>query len=448
MSAAEPGPRPLTGGAAWSGISQVTTAAGLALTGIAVARLLGPDGTGSYALAATLFAMLLILSTLGLEQGISYYVAGKHWGPRAAWGRSQLVALGAGLVGAGLGVLARVIVPSAFEGLSVELVAITAAALPFALSWFYAAYVALATDRYERYAVPQASQALLALAAVTGLAAAYGLEGAIVGLAASQVVVAIATGVATRRALPRARAPEEPGILRKALSFGFRGYLANALQFFNYRLDLFVLAAVASQAQVGYYSIAVSITSGMWLLPGALSSVVLPRIAALGAADEEDYRDIVQEKSMRHVALIVAVMTVFLALALIGLVSLIYGADFQPAVDLGLILLPGVALLGIASVLSATIVGRGFPNLSLRIALISTPITIALYAILVPWLKADGAALASSISYSLNFVLALRYYRRVTGLWPLPLLVPTRSELEDYGVLLRSVRARLASRGR
>ena len=93
-------------------------------------------------------------------------------------------------------------------------------------------------------------------------------------------------------------------------------------------------------------------------------------------------------------------------LALLFLVVPLFGAEFAPATDLGLILVPGAAAIGIAGTLSSSIVGRGKPSYSLYSALIVTPVTIGLYLWLIPSLDATGAALASTISYCLSFVVA------------------------------------------
>ena len=442
----EPPPRPLTGGAVMSAASQVTVAATGAIATIFVARLLGPDGSGRYAIAQTLIAMLTVATTLGVEHGIAYYVSTGRWAPRSAHRAAQRVAVVSGLTGAGLGVLARLIVPSAFDGLSVATTAIAAGALPFALSWFYFTFVALATDRYEAYVLPAAVQSTTALVLVILLAALFGVPGAVLGFSLAHVGTALGAAVAARRTVDRdggrAKRPAETDQLRRAIRFGVKGYAANALQFLNYRVNVFILAGVATAADVGHYAVAIAVTSVMWLMPAALSNVLFPRIAALSARSGEEgvaTRSMVETKSLRHTVVIVAVSSVVLALALVLLVVPVYGPDFRPAIVLGLILLPGVALIGVAGVLSATIVGRGRPGYSLITALITTPLTIVLYVLLIPPFGAIGAALASTVSYTCSFLLAAIFYQRVTGAGVLARLVPTRSELADYRALAPAI---------
>jgi antigen flippase len=436
-------PRPLTGGAVMSATSRVTVALTGAGTTILIARALGPGGSGAYYVAQSLMLLLTVAVSMGVEHGIAYYVSSGAWAPRRAYSVVLRLSLAVGLLGAALGLGARLIVPSAFASLSVGETALVVAGLPFSLTWFYVSFIALAADLYEAYVLPPAAQSALALLLVAPGALVWDITGAVAGLTLANVIVAAATALWARRRLPTAAGDEDQApMLRRAISFGVKGYAANALQLLNYRLDLFILSAVTSAAAVGRYAVAVAVTQVLWLLPQGLSDVLFPRVAQLSARDDsEAHREMVEVKSLRHVTLTVAVSAVVLALALLLLVVPIYGEDFSEATDLGLILLPGVALIGISGVLSATIVGRGKPIYSLYIALITTPLTIGLYAVLIPWLDAKGAAIASSISYAASFVLACAFYARVTGRNPLPLLRPGRSELEDLRALPRAVAA-------
>jgi O-antigen/teichoic acid export membrane protein len=434
-------PRPLTGGALMGAASRiaVTVAGGLAT--IIVARSLGPADFAGYAVALSLVVVLTVVTTLGLEHGIAYYVSTGRWGAHDA----HLVALefsaGLGLVGACIGIGLRLLFPSAFAGLSVELVAVAVGGLPFTLAVIYANYLFLATDRYEPYMLVPALQAVLALALSALGAVVFGVSGAVIGLTLSSVTMGIAASLWALRHLPRGR-PAGAEQLRRALAFGLKGYAANALQLVNYRLDLFILSVVASTAVVGSYSTAVAATSLLWVLPGALSDVLYPRVAHLSAKGEAPHLEMVETKSLRHIGLITLVTALLLAAALELLLVPVFGAAYEPAVDLGLILVPGCAAVAISTVVASTVVGRGNPIYSLYTGLVSTPVTVLLYVSLIPWLHATGAALASTLSYLCSFGLISHFYRRVTGRRVLPLLVPTRAELDDLRAIPRAAVSR------
>ena len=77
------------------------------------------------------------------------------------------------------------------------------------------------------------------------------------------------------------------------MAFALKSHVANAVTFITYRLDIFILNGVATANEVGQYAIAVSVTQAVWLLPGALSSIVVPRLAEVSSgqvAVDDSYR--------------------------------------------------------------------------------------------------------------------------------------------------------------
>lgn len=426
-------------------VSRISVAVSGAVTMIFVARLLGTEDTGSFALALTVINILTVVASLGIEHGVAYFVSNGKWRARDAHAVSQWMALSSGVVGAALGLAFSVVVPGPFEDLTTIDTAIACFALPFSLAWFYGSYVALADDRYEGFVLPPAIQSVSGMLFAVALGLPLGLRGAIIGLLLSHILSALFVHW-YRRSLsdPPSPEPTDPNAvqLRRALHFGVKGYASNALQTLNYRVDVLLLASVAGAAAVGPYAVAVGITTTLWLLPQAVSDILFPRVASLSAAgeDAETHRRFVETKSLRHVVLLVIVGSGALAVGMILLVVPLYGADFREAIDIGLIRLPGVALIGMVGVLAATYVGRGRPELSLYSALIVTPVTMGLYAILIPAHGATGAAVASSLSFALSFVLAVWFYRLAIGEPVWRRFIPTVSEIQDYLRLLPQVR--------
>jgi O-antigen/teichoic acid export membrane protein len=140
---------------------------------------------------------------------------------------------------------------------------------------------------------------------------------------------------------------------------------------------------------------------------------------------------------------LIVLPTIALLVILVLLVPLIYGSAFDRSVTLGFILIPGVAVAGVAKVASAVSSGRGFPRYALYTTALTVPATVSLYLLLIPAFHATGAAVASSISYTLTTVLTVYYFERATSIKLRAALIPARSDLVDYLDALRSARARL-----
>jgi O-antigen/teichoic acid export membrane protein len=409
-------------------------AVGTGLISIVVGRVLGPTGAGAYAVAVTYLAALIVVASLGFESGIAYFVGQSKWAPRSAFAASQALALLLGVLGAALAFGVYELAPEAFSGVDETNMLITLAALPFALMWMLGCAVPLALDRYEAHAWPIAGQALGGLAVTIPLALLEGLRGAIVAWTASHVLTALLYAAYLARSLPHEDSPSQ---IKPALRFGAQTYVNNVLQFLNYRVDIFILAAfVGASAEVGHYAVAATVATTLWMIPWAVSSVLLPRVAAL-SGDQQDAAE-VEGKALRHTVLVMVASSLALIPLLIVGIPLVYGEDFRPAATLAILLLPGVACLGVSSVLVSATAGRGHPRYAMINGLLTTPLAIALYFVLIDAGGATGASIASSISYIFAFGLAAVFYRRATGV-PLRTMLPTRAEVQDYRTAVADV---------
>jgi O-antigen/teichoic acid export membrane protein len=448
-SRAEPVRRTVGGGASLATIAQIFTALGGGLAGVVVARFLGAADTGSFNLVLSLLLILLAITPLGLEFGTSYFVGRGSWAARDA--RPQLLVAAAvlGVIGACVGVLAVAIDSGeVFPGLDVATAALGLAALPFATGLLLGSYMALAVDRYEAFALAPAVQALTLLTATAALIPAFDLPGACAALLLSNAIAATTIWWINRRATE----PPTPGWLARAridlaqgVSFGIRGTATASLGILLQRADLFVVSAVAGRAATGHYAIALSLTTLQAILPRALSTVVFPRVAALDAASDRSQEEMVLIKAIRHGILLAAASGAVVAVGALA-IPVVYGSEFEEAIPLTLILVPGGTAFGVTSVLSAAVLGKGRPGLLLRGALAVTPAGLILYVVAGVTVGVEGVAFASTFAYIAMMAVAGRFFVRSTGLRGWRRLLPAREELRDYAALARrgahGVRAR------
>jgi O-antigen/teichoic acid export membrane protein len=181
---AERPPRHLAAGASINVAAQVATIAAAGVTSVAVARLLGPTGTGTLALAVTLVAVSTTVFSLGLRSGVIYRVSRGAWAPRAAVRAAAASALVLGAIGAILGLGFYALTSgTVLHGLSPTMAIVTFASLPFALVWLFIAAVALAVERYEVYGAITIVQPVAQVVLAVILAATVGTLGAVIGFA-------------------------------------------------------------------------------------------------------------------------------------------------------------------------------------------------------------------------------------------------------------------------
>ena len=104
-----------------------------------------------------------------------------------------------------------------------------------------------------------------------------------------------------------------------------------------------------------------------------------------------------------------------------------------------------MVIIGLGKVLLTVVTGRGFPNYYMYVSLITAPATLGLYLLLIPGNGAQGAAIASTVSYGLTTLLAVIAFRRATRLPLASFLMPRRSDLVDYLHAGRQLKRRLAA---
>lgn len=443
-------PRSLAGGAFLTSAARISFVLAGAAVSILVARLLGPEGAGQFAVVGGLFFTLLVLFTFGLEFGVGWMVGSRRWTTGSALATSAVAALALGLVGAGVGMAIRAAsADSAFGGIGAETVLLGLAGLAPGLLVAVFIQAALAAERYEAAAVIGMVQALFYVAGVATLAAIFGLDGAIGGLVAGQVAGAAAALVWGAGTIAGEGGPRmDLGRLREAFIFGIQLHVANAIAVVTYRFDVFLLNAQAGSSEAGYYAVAIAMTTALGVLPAALGSVLFPRLAsfATGSADEQDRRRL-EDRAIRHTILILLFSTALLAVAIPLLTEPVFGARFGPAVAPALLLIPGAAALGFAVTVYSALAGRGRPDYAMRISLAMLPLAIGLYFVLIPEFEAEGAAIASDIAYIFSAVLAIISLRRLSGPEPRRELLPGRAELRDYRDLWLAVRNRVRPEG-
>src|SRR6185503_11464783 len=79
----------------------------------------------------------------------------------------------------------------------------------------------------------------------------------------------------------------EPRVGSEMLGLGLKAYVANLLQFLNYRFDYWIVGYFTDLRTLGLYSLASSLGQMLWLLPKSAATVFLPVIASGERTDVE-----------------------------------------------------------------------------------------------------------------------------------------------------------------
>lgn len=417
----------VTGSIAGTLVRQVLAALAQLATVVLVARLLGVQGNGMYASAMLLPGLLATLLAFGLPAATVYYLTAVRAGRAAVL--DALARVGGWIVGAGLlggALFIALLAPHLFPGVPAPLLALALLFFPASLVPTLLLGVLQAEGRFRAYnrlalAGPLLTLALLAAAALAGLRSPL----AIVALVtASQWCVAFLvwrTVAALRATSAEVVAAAAPAALRRGLlHYGLRAHAANVVAYVNYRADMYFIAALAGNAAMGLYAVAVQFSERLFIVSQAISTVLLPLLAGLNDDPARRRRVAAFAARWSFAGTLVAGAVLYVALALLA--ETLFGpayAGMRPALG---ILFAGAAVTGISRILANAVAAQGRPELNAAAGLLGAAVNIALCVVLVPGHGIVGAAIASLAGFVAQALVIVAAWCRLNDAGPLDLL--------------------------
>jgi O-antigen/teichoic acid export membrane protein len=425
-------------------LTYITDGALAFATGILVARALGPDGRGAYALFVLSAAFVQLVLGLGAGNATIYYLNRRELSMRDVVAASHVVTLGAAVVTLAVAAIIATLDEGGIAGTGVS-PWLLAAAGPALMYWNLMRLTLQAESRFVDLAIVTVAQQSILLIAVASLMGggdptATQIAGCLAG----------ATAVAGLLGLQRVGVHHldlwlvfRPQIatLRRLAGFGLQGEAGNILQLLNYRLDQYIVRAYVGLAGVGIYAVGASMTEAIFIMANAVALVLLPRLSA-----SEDDAYWMAPVATRNTIMIAALGALGLALAAPLLVPLAFGGAYDDSIEPLWLLLPGTVALCGSKVLTSYIFSQGKPLVNTGITVISLAVTVVADFALIPWLGVNGAAIASSLAYAAHFAAALFAYGRISGRSPLLALIPDREDARLYADAWRTVTARVMRR--
>lgn len=199
--------------------------------------------------------------------------------------------------------------------------------------------------------------------------------------------------------------------LSSAVAFGLRAHLSNVITFLNYRVALYLVSFLLDPAAAGRYALAIQLAEVLWMIASAATVVVFPESAAHNNAPAA------LQKMVRRIAMSVVRITLaggVLAGALsVVAIPWVFGRDYAGSVLPFVILLPGIVIWSYMSVLANSLAGMGSQRVNIQGALLSFTLNGGGCLLAIPVLGMAGAALASSIAFTVTALYTIYMYGRI-----------------------------------
>jgi len=382
-----------------------------------IARGLGPEGAGTYAVALLLPSIMSQSLNLGLASANVYFVASRQFPLAQVWVASRDLMLLMGILGLVLGAgLVLQMGELAFPGIP-QMVLLSALLIyPTSLMAGIVSGLFQALQDFRAFNIAVLVQPVLSLAGVCLLWLADQMD-----IASILTTVALAHGLALavalallgRRTPLAATGVARMEYLRPAIFYGVKAHLGNIMSFLNYRLDMFLVNLLVGPAAAGIYTVAVRLTEQLWMISQSVSTVIFPRLSAM--ANNETARRAFTPLMARIVLWITLAAAGLLAAIAQPLIQLLFGSEFVGAVAALLVLLPGIVLLSLGRVVANDFAARGWVGINMVLAALVLLINTSANLVLIPQFGFVGAAIATTLAYTFNVTLFLLLQWRLIG---------------------------------
>jgi O-antigen/teichoic acid export membrane protein len=408
------------------------------VSSIITARALGPDGKGLYTLAILIPMFSVTFGRMGIGHAANYMapkIPAIHLIPNVAF------------LSAVLGLLTVVIALPAtyllkdifFKELNQKILFLVVLAIPlYMLHGHLSSLVqALYEIRFRNFIVLLQALTNLFLLVALVIIANLDLIGALLASISSTALIALLLSIFILKKISVRKTALNLKIIKDLFKYGLVTHIGNVLKDLSYRVDILIISYFLPAASVGFYVAAVTIAEIIWKVPDAIGTVLLPKVAKMGADSARELTPAVS----RIAFLLVSLMAIFLVLFSQKIIVLFFGKEFQPSNIALLILLPGMISLTVWKIIATDLIAEGYPAEYSLTAMVSLIATIVLNLLLVPKYGIGGAAFAATVAYMSATIAIICIYTQFTKISFIKLFVPSSTDLSIYRGMLKSLAA-------
>lgn len=403
---------------------------------LVMSRVLGPHGRGEVAFLITVAMMTGQIAGLSVQEA-NANIGGSDPALRGRLAtNSVLITMACGVVAAAVVEGLTHLFPAIGGPVPKSLFWVALAAVPLVIAKNYFSYLAQAeyaftVTNFSWLAGPVTGVTVSVLLALLGLLT---VTSGILTWVAGQMLGVLILLVYAARSSGFAR--PDLALARRSLSFGLKTHLGRLLGLGNYRADQWFVGSISGSKELGLYSVAAAWADMLFYLPGVITLVQRPDLVR--ATREEAARR--TARVFRLALLIAGGLTIVLILIAPLLCSVIFGSAFSGSTNQLRILALGALGISALDLLPNALTAQRMPIRGMWAVAVAFAVTLALDIALIPPMGGLGAALATTLAYTVGGVVAAAIFARTFEL-PVAQLVPRLSELPW---LWQKLRARFA----
>jgi O-antigen/teichoic acid export membrane protein len=394
--------RAMGGSLVASGLAQLL----LVVSGVLVARSLGPEDRGYLALLIVVSGVCILIGTMGLPLAATYYIARDRSHARQI--TSSVLRFAVFQVTATfalqLAVLAALVLHEPGRVKAAALISL--GIVPGIFAFAYGTAILQGQQRFTAFnalrILPTAVYVVAVLAIV--LLGEADLVRIMAIWAAANYVGGFLALVVAVHGLPKGGAADPPPTPSEMRRFGLKSLFGSISPIDALRLDQAVVGLLLTPVALGLYVVAQALTNLPRIVAYSIGLVAYPQVAS--QQDRRAARRILWKFFFIGVTLS-ALVVAAIGIAADQIVTVFFGSEFSDATSIARILLVATLFMAARRVLTDGVNGLGHPGLGTLAEVTSWVLLAPAVAILLPRYGVEGVALALTFAWGVSLLLLL-----------------------------------------
>ncbi len=209
------------------------------------------------------------------------------------------------------------------------------------------------------------------------------------------------------------------------IKYSLKAHVSNVLTYINTFLGTYIVQGKFGIKNLGVYSTAFTIMQQVWILPDAVSQVIMSRIAAMSEQKDKLHLTLISTKMVTYVTTVAALLILWMANVFVPWLFPMYTGALAPLSYL----IVGSIFISYSKVLGNSIAAYGRPELNILPTALGVASNCVACLIFIPLLGINGVALSTSISLTVQGLSSIVIFCRYSHTPFVRLLVPSREEL-------------------
>lgn len=412
---------------------------------VIIARKLGPEGKGIYAIAALLPGILLIIFDINIGPATIFNIGKKKCTPKQGLGLDIIFsgALSVICILVGLAVIFFG-ADKFFPGIAKQYLIMALSIIPLRFFSGFVTDILLVMRKIKRYNLVGIIQHFIWLFSLVILffMSKVSVSGVILTEVFSFLLASIVLFYWAIKATGGITFNVDKKIFKNFISFGFAMYLISIAWFLHLKIDMFLVNKFLLATAAGLYSVSVALAEKVWVISKSVGTILFPKISR---SDKEQSRMFVP-LVCRNVMFLTFFITVFLFFVGPKAITILYSGKFIGSILPFQILLLGTITLTGDKMISSYFSGQGILKPKIITNFISLILNVILNLFLIPRFGIKGAAISTAITYNLLFLMDLMIFTKISNNKILDVVLIKKSDFRYYKNAFDKVRLRIKNR--